>query len=35
MCHAERTEIAAWLAANGATVDTPETIRTKVIRAVS
>ena len=32
MCHAERTEIAAWLAAAGATVDSPERIRAKVLR---
>jgi cyanophycin synthetase len=33
MCHAERAEIAAWLTDHGATVDTPESIRTKVLRA--
>jgi hypothetical protein len=27
MCHAERAEVGAWLAAAGATVDTPEAIR--------
>ena len=32
MCHAERTEIAAWLGAAGATVDSPERIRAKVLR---
>ncbi len=33
MCHAERAEIAEWLAAAGAAVDTPEAIRAKVLRA--
>ena len=33
MCHAERAEIAAWLRSEGATVDTPETIRAKVLQA--
>jgi cyanophycin synthetase len=33
MCHAERAEIADWLGSVGATVDTPETIRAKVLRA--
>jgi cyanophycin synthetase len=33
MCHAERSEIAAWLTSAGATVDTPEDIRAKVLRA--
>ena len=33
MCHAERADIAAWLAAAGATVDTSETIRAKVLRS--
>jgi len=32
MCHAERAEIADWLGSVGATVDTPETIRAKVLR---
>ena len=35
MCHAERSEIGAWLAAAGATVETPETIRRKVLRGRS
>ena len=35
MCHAERAEIGAWLAAAGATVDTPEAIRRKVLRGRS
>ena len=29
MCHAERAEIYAWLDEAGATVDTPDVIRTK------
>jgi cyanophycin synthetase len=33
MCHAERTEIGGWLTASGATVDSPETIRSKVLAA--
>lgn len=33
MCHAERAEIAAWLASRGATVDTPDRIRAKVLAA--
>jgi cyanophycin synthetase len=33
MCHAERAGIADWLGSVGATVDTPETIRAKVLRA--
>jgi cyanophycin synthetase len=33
MCHAERGEIAGWLRAAGATVDTPEAIRAKVLAA--
>jgi cyanophycin synthetase len=33
MCHAERAEIASWLRSAGASVDTPETIRAKVLRA--
>jgi cyanophycin synthetase len=31
MCHAERDEIAAWLRGAGATLDTPESIRRKVL----
>lgn len=33
MCHAERDELVAWLLARGATVDTPESVRAKVLRA--
>jgi cyanophycin synthetase len=33
MCHAEREEIAAWLASAGATVDSAESIRAKVLRS--
>ncbi len=33
MCHAERVEIGDWLTAQGATVDSPETIRAKVLAA--
>jgi len=33
MCHAERTEIAEWLRAQGASIDTPESIRSKVLAA--
>ena len=33
MCHAERTEIAEWLRAQGASIDTPESIRGKVLAA--
>jgi cyanophycin synthetase len=33
MCHAERSQVAAWLAQQGATPDTPEDIRRKVIAA--
>jgi cyanophycin synthetase len=32
MCHAERAEVQAWLAGRGATPDTPETLRDKVVR---
>jgi cyanophycin synthetase len=32
MCHAERAEIVGWLRAAGATVETPESIRAKVLR---
>jgi cyanophycin synthetase len=32
MCHAQRSEIGAWLAAAGATVDGPDAIRRKVLR---
>jgi cyanophycin synthetase len=33
MCHAERQEVYDWLAAEGATPDTPEQLRSKVERA--
>ncbi|MFQ6172498.1 tetratricopeptide repeat protein [Oryzobacter sp. R7] len=33
MCHAERAEIAAWLAERGAVSDDPDTVRRKVVRA--
>lgn len=33
MCHAERLEIAAWLASQGATSDDATTVRRKVVRA--
>jgi cyanophycin synthetase len=33
MCHAERSQVAAWLAQQGATSDTPEDIRRKVVAA--
>jgi len=33
MCHAERTEIADWLLSEGAELDTPESIRRKVLAA--
>jgi len=33
MCHAERTEIAEWLRSQGASGDTPESIRGKVLAA--
>ena len=33
MCHAERTEVLAWLRARGATADDHEVIRRKVVRA--
>lgn len=33
MCHAERTQVAAWLADQGATADGPEDIRRKVVAA--
>jgi cyanophycin synthetase len=33
MCHAERAEIGEWLTVQGAAVDTPETIRSKVLAA--
>jgi hypothetical protein len=33
MCHAERAEIGDWLTGEGATVDTPEDIRAKVLAA--
>jgi cyanophycin synthetase len=33
MCHAERAQVAAWLAAQGATSDGPEDIRRKVVAA--
>ena len=33
MCHAERTEIDAWLRSAGATVDGPDEIRAKVLAA--
>jgi cyanophycin synthetase len=35
MCHAQRSEIVTWLAAAGATVDSPEAIRRKVLRGRS
>jgi cyanophycin synthetase len=35
MCHAERTEVAAWLASSGASLDSPESIRVKVLTARS
>ncbi len=34
MCHAERDEIGDWLSSQGATVDSPEDIRAKVLAAV-
>lgn len=33
MCHAERSQVASWLADQGATADTPEDIRRKVVAA--
>ena len=33
MCHAERGEVAAWLAAQGATADTADDVRRKVVAA--
>jgi cyanophycin synthetase len=33
MCHAERSQVASWLADQGATSDTPEDIRAKVVAA--
>ena len=33
MCHAERAQVAAWLAGQGATADGPEDIRRKVVAA--
>jgi cyanophycin synthetase len=33
MCHAERSQVSAWLADQGATADTPEDIRRKVVAA--
>ena len=33
MCHAERQEVYDWLAAQGATADSPEQLRAKVLRA--
>jgi cyanophycin synthetase len=33
MCHAERSEVQAWLAGQGATADTPDVLREKVVRA--
>jgi cyanophycin synthetase len=33
MCHAERQEVYAWLAAQGATADTPDVLKDKVRRA--
>ena len=33
MCHAERSQVAAWLAAQGAVADRPEDIRRKVVAA--
>jgi cyanophycin synthetase len=33
MCHAERSQVAAWLAEQGATADTPEDVRRKVVAA--
>jgi cyanophycin synthetase len=33
MCHAEREEVVGWLRDAGGTVDTPEAIRTKVLRS--
>jgi cyanophycin synthetase len=33
MCHAEREEVQAWIAARGGTPDSPETLRDKVRRA--
>jgi cyanophycin synthetase len=32
MCHAERAEVQAWLAEQGATADTPDELREKVVR---
>ncbi|MGH8892779.1 MAG: hypothetical protein ACRDWY_05655, partial [Actinomycetes bacterium] len=33
MCHAEREEIVGWITSVGGTVDSPEAIREKVLRA--
>jgi len=33
MCHAERNEVTAWLAEQGATADTPQDVRRKVVAA--
>jgi cyanophycin synthetase len=33
MCHAERSQVTAWLAEQGATADTPEDVRRKVVSA--
>jgi len=33
MCHAERSEVTAWLAEQGATADTPQDVRRKVVAA--
>jgi cyanophycin synthetase len=33
MCHAERTQVAAWLSEQGATADRPEDVRRKVVAA--
>ena len=33
MCHAERSQVASWLAEQGATADTPDDIRRKVVAA--
>ncbi len=33
MCHAEREEVYAWLAEQGATPDGPDELRAKVLRA--
>jgi cyanophycin synthetase len=35
MCHAERSEIAAWLGTEGATADGPDEIRAKVLAAAT